>query len=64
MLYYIDCEVNSNMPEYSFKNWEIYCWITREGIRHYLEHHSDSKLNINLESGIPIRHFILENRAG
>jgi serine/threonine protein kinase len=59
-LTYIDYELNPYTEEWNLLNWGIYYWLNSEGMKEYLNTHNLLALNINLDSGIPIKKPFIE----
>lgn len=52
---YIDYEFNQYSEEWNFENWGIYYWVNQEGMKNFLETGDYSKINIDKDSGKPIK---------
>jgi hypothetical protein len=54
-LYYIDYEINLFDPEWSLKNWGIYYWANTDGFKEFLVSGDASKINLDIDNGIPVK---------
>ncbi len=54
-LIYIDYELNQYSSEWNLSNWGIYYWLNSEGMKEYLRNNNLLALNIDLDSGVPIK---------
>jgi predicted Ser/Thr protein kinase len=54
-LFYIDYEVNEYDPNWSLQNWGIYYWANSAGFRDFLISGDATKINSDINNGIPIK---------
>ncbi len=54
-LFYIDYEINEFDPKWSLINWGIYYWANTEGFKEFLETANASKINSDVNNGIPVK---------
>lgn len=55
VLSYIDYELNKYTQEWNLENWGIYYWLNINGMKEYLKTNNLLTLNIDYNSGIPIK---------
>lgn len=54
-LVYIDYEFNAYSDEWNFENWGIYYWVNQKGMKEFLEKGNHLAINIDDNSGKPIK---------